>query len=472
MNRNPTAKTRVSVESPTLPLPPPEELRRAATERLLGTLNTDEIALLADRLKTDPGLPTGAVQEHSSMGARGEPPSHIAPITGEDIARNNRGLKSLSPNLYDVEKFLPELRKEKPERLLHILSERFRENPTPVNGALLQHVVNRITSSGPVDHHTKGEITKAITVLHQPSETNPGKADDIFYWAYVDANFGGASIFGDLVPGWIYWAQPYVGDAMNDKISSLSLSCTSNEVGGNVILFENAGFVGRYLNFALTVPENIAGLEYIDEDVSFVGDAFNDITSSILIVRRFANATTPVQIGALVPQSKITDIVNNQSGVSSAGAVTFTWDMWPTGPTSSSDWHPNDPAKTFIDVIVPINVPLQINPFGLGNINLGSVDTYSAQVRYWIYIYADSQGNLQGYVDWYGCWVQGGLFTGQVQNGLMQKIPGTIGQVNNLVSNALALANVGGPYRFTYFLPGTNAVTGSTWDDVSVVAVP
>ena len=68
-------------------------------------------------------------------------------------------------------------------------------------------------------------------------------------------------------------------------------------------------------------------------------------------------------------------------------------------------------------------------------------------------------------------YVQGGWITGQVQNGLMQKIPGTIGQVNNLVSEALGLANTGGPYRFSYFLPGTNAFTGSTWDDVSVVAV-
>jgi len=86
-----------------------------------------------------------------------------------------------------------------------------------------------------------------------------------------------------------------------------------------------------------------------------------------------------------------------------------------------------------------------------------------AQARYWIYIYVDSQGQLQG--------LQGGWVTGKVRGGLMAKIPGTIGAVNGLVSQALALANIGGPYRFMYYLPGTNAFTGSTWDDVSVVAV-
>ena len=210
----------------------------------------------------------------------------------------------------------------------------------------------------------------------------------------------------------------------------------------------------------MTVPTNIPGLEDVEEDVSYVGDDFNDITSSILLVRRFADETSPVQIGALVPQSDITAIVNAQSQVSSAGSTTFTWDMWPTGPTSGSDWHPNDPDKAFVYVLVPINVDTQ-TIFG----------TYSAQVRYWIYLYVDSGGQLQGYVDYYGCWVQGGWITGDVQSNLMQKIPGTIGQVNNLVSNALALANVGGPYRFVYYLPGKNVLQGSTWDDVTVVAV-
>jgi len=114
----------------------------------------------------------------------------------------------------------------------------------------------------------------------------------------------------------------------------------------------------------------------------------------------------------------------------------------------------------FLYVVVPVHIDTH-TIFG----------TYYAEVRYWIYLYVDSQGNLQGYVNWFGCYVQGGWITGDVQNGLMSAIPGTIGQVNDLVSQALDLANIGGPYRFMYYLPGTNAFTGNTWDDVSVVAV-
>jgi hypothetical protein len=458
MNGNPTEKARVLVQSPTLPLPPPHEAGRTAMERLLGSLGSDEIQVLAERLKTDPALLTGPVQSPSATIAKSEPPPHIEPLTRDLIAKNDLHQKALPSYLYEIERFLPELRKKKPEQVLHILSQRVRTDPSPSNLALLQQAVNRITSTGAVDTHLKAEITKAIKVLHSKSDTGSGKLDDIFYWAYVDANFGGASIFADLSQGWVYWATSYVGDAMNDSISSLTLSCTSDETGGNVILFENANFVGKYLNFGVTVPAGING--YVEEDVSYVGDDFNDITSSILIVRRFANETSPVSIGALVPQSKILDIVNSQNQISSAGNTTFTWDRWPTGPTSGSDWHPNDPSKAFIYLIVPINVDTQ-TIFG----------TYYAQARYWIYLYVDGQGNLQGYVDWYGCYVQGGWITGQVQDQLMQKIPGTIGAVNDLVAQALALANIGAPYRFVYYLPGTNAASGSTWDDVSVVAV-
>jgi hypothetical protein len=73
----------------------------------------------------------------------------------------------------------------------------------------LRHAVNRVTSAGAPDSHLKAAITRAISVLHQKPDTTPPKTDDIFDWAYQDANFGGASIFADLVPGWVYWRIPY-----------------------------------------------------------------------------------------------------------------------------------------------------------------------------------------------------------------------------------------------------------------------
>jgi hypothetical protein len=418
-------------ESPTLPLPPPgPDLEAAAGNRLQPQ--------------------TGAI-------GRAAAPDHIAPVTREDIARNHLALTALPAHLQDIEKFIPDLAGKKPGQAIKLIGARYSADPSPANAAILQHAINRITTTGAPDAQLKREIDAAVRLLHKRTEEIPPRGDDIFMWAYYHANFGGASMFADLPQGWVYWAIPYVGNAMNDEISSLIFSATRDEVAANVCLFEHAGFVGRYQNYSLTVPRGLNG--YVEEEVSYVGDAFNDITSSILVVRRFANETTPVSVGALVPQSSIIDIINQQDSISPDGTPVFTWDLWPTGG-SGSDWHPNDPSKMFLYV----NIPISVNTHSI-------FGHYYAQVRYWIYIYVDSAGKLQGYVDWYGCYVEGGWITGRVKDGLMARIPDTIAQVNALVAQALALANIGGPYRFMYYLPGTNAFSGNTADDVSVVAV-
>jgi hypothetical protein len=92
------------------------------------------------------------------------------------------------------------------------------------------------------------------------------------------------------------------------------------------------------------------------DDVGYVGSSFNDITSSILISRRFANETPAIPLSAHISQASISAIVNRQQDVRSSGNTTFTWDLMPTGPYSSSDWHPNAPGRIFIYLIVPIQV--------------------------------------------------------------------------------------------------------------------
>jgi hypothetical protein len=450
--------------SPTLPLPPPSSPTIPIPP--LGTI--DDVAAAAAARAAE----LGSVQIFPSDpigvggGGRVEPPAMQAlKLTPEVIRDNDLSVIGLSPDLLGFESFVPELRGLKPEARLRVLSERYSNDPTVNNSLLLQQAINRLTTGGPISEHLRKAIDKAIEVLHQtPPQPGAGTGtDDIYYWAYVDADFRGASMFADLPQGWIYWRTPYVGDAMNDQISSLTVTATSNEVGGNVILFEHAGFVGRYQNYGVRVPPRIDG--NVEEDVSYVGDDFNDIASSILVVRRFANETAPVSISGLIKPSDILDIVNQQSGVSPAGDPTITWDLWPTGPTSSRDWHPSDPAKRFIYVIVPITVHTPW-PFP---------DAY-AQVRYWIYLYVDSTGQLQGYTAYWGYYVSTTCFltkciTDDIANSLAQAIPGTTGQVDALVARALAVANLGAPYRFTYFLPGKGGFAGSTWDGVTVVAV-
>ncbi len=133
----------------------------------------------------------------------------------------------------------------------------------------------------------------------------------------------------------------------------------------------------------------------------------------------------------------------------------MTWDLWPVG----HDHHPNSPNKAYVYVKIPIvaEVPHWFD--------------YDAEIRYWVYFYVDTAGKLQGYVDYYGAWVEGGLITDSVLSRVMREIPSTLGDVTSRIAGALDLANLAGPFEMVYFLPGRFAQQGNTDDDVTLVLV-
>ena len=356
--------------------------------------------------------------------------------------------------VHDLASVLPELENESPLDVPKIMEKRFRTDTSSRNAALLQAAINSMTDTSRMSASETTAVERAMELFHARSDDKPDAAtDDIWCKYYVDSNFTGASIFDDMTPGWAYWRRPnYSWFGMNDKISSLSYNAHTDEVGGSVILFEDPGYRGRYRNFPV-IPGH-------RQDVWFIGNGFNDVTSSSLIIRRWPNETRPLSLSALVPQDRIADIVNAQDDVSTAGNARFSWDMRPTGNVSSTDVHPNRPDRTYIYVNVPITIH---TPWPFAN--------YYAEVRYWIYLYIDRSGNIQGYVDQYGCHVESGIIHNRVARGLMNAIPGTLGAVNELISNAVVLPNLAGPYRFTYYLPGRFELRGNTGDDVSIVAV-
>jgi len=387
---------------------------------------------------------------------RAEPPEHLPPAAeGDSLALNPAG--TALTNINHLPAFLPDLAGQPPIEVLKALEKRFRADTSQANAALLQAAINAITTRGGVSNAERTALDRAMRLFHgHDGKQKSAGTDDIWYRAFVDANFSGGEVFDDLPAGWVYWRRPDFRDiGLNDTISSLYFGAAPSEAGGNVILFENIRYEGQYLNFTV-IPEPQT------QDVNYVGDAFNDITSSSLIVRRFPKESTPISLAALVPQDQITQIVLQQKGVSPAGAATFTWDMWPTGPSSGSDDpHPYQPDRTYIYVIAPITVS---TPWPYPN--------YYAQVRYWIYLYVDQNGQINGYVDYYGAYAESGAIHDSVVSGLMGRIPGTIKAVNALVGKALTVANAVGRWRFTYYLPGRNEASGSTWDDISIVAVP
>lgn len=387
-----------------------------------------------------------------SNGFSVDQPHHLERLTMETIAANNRSAVG-APLLHRVESFVPDLIGLTPIKALETLEARFKADPSAQNGVLLQSAMNRITTAYMPDHHHLQAVERAAALFSvEDTKNSPPLTDDIWYKAYEHADFGGRSVFENMAPGWGYWRQPDFGAVgMNDVISSIAYNSSLNEVGGAIVLFEHARYFGRYQNYPVIPGKRM--------EVHYVGNDFNDIATSALIIRRFPKETRPVTLSSMIPKSAIADIVNATPKVRPNGDAVFMWDMWPTGGSSTS-WAPNDIERTFIYVNVPIMVH---TPWPWPD--------YHAQVRYWVYLYVDSNGNIQGYVAYYGYYVEGGTISGDVAAGLRNAIPGTIPQVNGLISQALSLANIGSPYQYVYYLPGRFQLAGDVSDDVTIVAV-
>jgi hypothetical protein len=423
-------------------------MKRIELERMLRDPATlTQIAELAR------GIKTGDSEEfHVSHGFAAEPPRHIERQSAAVLAANNRSTDG-APLFRDLAPFLRDVAGLNPLEALESLKARFRSEPSHQTALQLQSAMNRIQAASPLDESHRQAVERAASLLAERDTKNtPPKTDNIWYTLYEHADFGGMASFDSMTPGWGYWRRPsFVQMGMNDIFSSLSFGASDDEVGGVVLLFEHERYFGQYRAYIPTPGRT--------DFVNYVGNDFNDMTSSALIVRRFANETPPVTLGSLVPKSAIIDIVNATPKVYPDGDPIFTWDMWPAGGVSG-DWHPDDVNSTFIYVIVPVMVH---TPWPYSD--------YHAQARYWINLYIDGNGQMQGYVAYWGYWVEGGIISDDVAAGLRDAIPGTIPQVNNLVGQAVGLANVGGPYSYVYYLPGRFQLAGNVFDDVSIVAV-
>lgn len=397
-------------------------------------------------------------QQRASGTYRVAPPDGLLLPTREEIELADRGRLG-PPDWRHLDLVFPDLVQGSPERTLEAAMERFVASPGDDNAVVLQMAMNRLSSSeARRDRHTEA-LLAAKHLLSGDGEVSPDASDNIFFEAYEHADFGGHSFFTSMTPGWAYWRVPdfravnlvYTQRRANDLFSSVELGASTHEVGGQVVFFEHIHYDGRYLNVAVRPewPNNT-------QKIPFLGHAFNDITSSALIVRRFANETEPVPIGRLVNRQAIVDTVNRTWRVEASGDPVLTWDLWPTG-NRNAGVHPHDPDRTFIHVEIPVTINWP-------------TAYYAAQIHYWIYLYV-SNGRIQGHVAHWGYWVEGGFYTQNIVDRLKNSIPEKIGDIDAMVRAGLNLANLNSPYRFTYYLPGRNDYTGHVRDDVSVVAV-
>ncbi|MFM5892997.1 MAG: hypothetical protein ACKOQM_00985 [Novosphingobium sp.] len=340
-----------------------------------------------------------------------------------------------------------------PGELLDAAIGAYRQNPSHATAARLEMAMNRVGAlSSPEDKAVK-LMQKAAEALAEPvsGETNDGyQGDNIAVRLYQHSQFAGVSIYGSLsygglLTGWINLSQY----GFNDRISSLSLTASADEIGGRVVLFQDHHCRGRFARY------NVAGGG--SNRPGYVGNYINDRTSSVLLYRQFPDERLS-NLGSFVTPPAIKAFVDATPGVSSRGDPVLTWDVFPDG----SDGHPYEPSKMYVYVRIPVTVEID-NWFD-----------YDAEIRYWIMIYPDSAGNLLAFVEYYGAWVEGGILTDHVLDGLMAPdgIPSTLGRVAGLLSGVTTLANLDGPYSSAFLLPGRFGPTGTTDEDVTVVLVP
>ena len=296
----------------------------------------------------------------------------------------------------------------------------------------------------------------------------------IFARLYQHPNFGGRSSFHSLIYQPEFGGIPTYGNVtksafdawnMHDKTSSLQVTASDYEQGGNVILFQKARYKGRYALFQCTPGQTIATSQLSSID-------FDNRTSSALLVRGFRQECPPIPISILfselagqhiaqyfienapIPSNSLGDRGYRADRYAHGADPIFTWDMWPSF----------SPSRTYAHLRVPIRI-----------VNSGWYN-YDVELRFWIYLYIDSRGALRGYVDWYGARVEGmriiligGRDVSSSLDDIMNILEPTALEVNRLISEALSAWE---PLTFErlYYLPGRSA-TGHVNDGVHLVLV-
>jgi hypothetical protein len=373
---------------------------------------------------------------------------------------------------HEVASLIPGMGDTNPASALSAMHERFTSEPTEANADLLQAAINQITRSPALRDRYANELEAAKNVFHTGEGLDDTTlSDNIWYEAYTDVNFGGPEFFTSMTPGWIYWRQPdfrnvravYSTNSEQDVISSVQFGASANEGGGQLVFFEDVQYDGRYRNYSVPVGGQ--------QNVPWIGADFNDVASSALIIRRFPNELPPVSIAQYLTMPALSDLTGGSpyaKAVELDGRPIITWDMWPTGRRSKSDWHPDDVDRTFIEVIVPLRLRLAIDA-GWASPTI-HVD-YRMQAKYWIFPFVRDH-RFDATVAYYGYWVESGLIASYIGDALDSMVRSSVPKVRARLQATVRRVNAAAPkLNACYFLPGRNAFSGHVHDDVTLVLI-
>ena len=333
------------------------------------------------------------------------------------------------------------------EAYLHEAIQFFEKKPSASAALKLEMAINRTTISSSAGR-TRELVCRAKHLLAKKIKAEDFEGDNVAAEIFKDIEFGGSNLFLSLPLGGRYTGfQNLKQQHFNDEASSMTVSCSSDEFLGDLFLFQDARYMGRYVKLETTAGVTTGELS--------ISNFMDNKASSVLLYRR-GQGEIAQSVGNVVSPSEIAPIINSQDHLHSRGNPIFTWDLYPDG----KDGHPNSSFMTYIYVRIPVTVDPPHWAFN-----------YDAEIRFWIYAFVDEVGDLNFQVDYYGAWVEGGVISGKILSELMKKIPDSLDELEGLLMSASGIANLAAPFSEVYMLPGKNADQGSTQDDVTLVLV-
>ena len=267
------------------------------------------------------------------------------------------------------------------------------------------------------------------------------------------ANLQHPSHFYFVESQWRYWRAPapqYMGNVGNDALSSLEIFRYNNQ-SYYVYLFEHNQYDGRYINY-------YGGSHEI---VNYVGDHFNDITSSVLIVKiGEKDKSLPVALFRPAIQNVITGAISNNPAVRLDGDLTITWSMWPSFAIEETFIKVEQPIKVTVDLDSVVDFPSTL--FGIDLPDWPS--DYSASISYYIEI-SVVNGTLTGRVRFHNAIVESGIFSSHIREALMTELNANASMINGFLADVLKSFT---GLNSVYLLPGNSLSDGHTNDGVII----
>ncbi|MDJ0599785.1 MAG: hypothetical protein QNJ37_13195 [Crocosphaera sp.] len=141
-------------------------MKKIEMEQLL--MRTESISILTERaeyLKNKYGEngTTGGVDAEKV--AMIKQLSYDLPQTLEEIKANDHDVVARSELMPDLTQFIADYRETEPLALLRTLSQKHRDNPSLSEQLLIENLINKITSIGPINREEEKVVAEAIEIL-------------------------------------------------------------------------------------------------------------------------------------------------------------------------------------------------------------------------------------------------------------------------------------------------------------------